>query len=156
MTKLTWIFCLLVFCSSCGQDDESAVSVVRMEKPADLIPEDKMIHVMADVHLLESAIGFRSPRPISRMPNAPGSGTMSPQIDIAPPAQAEQKIMPYYDVFKKHGYTREQYENSLRWYSQNPKHFSEMYDEVISELTRRQAGDQQAPGVTPVATDPAK
>lgn len=137
---------LIVMIASCGEKTEEVV--VSMEQPADLIPEDKMIQVLADVHLLESAITFRGPQTASRSPFM-----VSPNEQAALPPAGQQQALPYYDIFSKYGYTRDQYQRSLRWYSLDATNYSEMYDEVINELTRRQAKEQQNAGITPPVKD---
>ncbi len=140
---------LLVFIalfSACGGKQE-AESVVSADKPGDLIPEDKMILVMADVHLLESAIAYRLPHGTSRTPFM-----ISPTEQVQVPQPNGQEEFPYYDVFKKYGYTHDQYERSNEWYASDPGHYSEMYDEVITELTRRQVNEQK--GSPPVQPNP--
>ena len=49
----------------------------------------------------------------------------------------------WYDVFKKHGITKEQYESSMNWYSANPQTLNHLYDEVITELTTRQLKEKK-------------
>lgn len=123
---------LLVF-SACGEKEEPSTAIIG-EQPVDLIPEDKMIQVLADVHMLESALAYRGPSTPSR---SPFMVAPTEKVEIPPPGS--QESLPYYDIFAKYGYTRDQYERSLQWYSLDPVHYSEMYDEVINELTRRQA-----------------
>lgn len=139
------LFVLLLF-SACGSKEEKS-SAISADQPADLIPEDKMIHVLADVHLLESVLAFRGPAAPSR---SPFMVSPTQQVEIPPPGS--QEAVPYYDIFAKYGYTREQYERSLQWYSLDPVHYSEMYDEVINELTRRQAKENAGQGSIPDTT----
>lgn len=133
---------LLVF-SACGSKDDETVAV--MEQPEDLIQRDSMIQIIADVHLLEAALQYRSPRGPSRTPFG-----MTPEdattINILP---TDQKTLPYYDIFVKHGATREQYERSLQWYMTDAAEYGLMYDEVINELIRRQAYEQQKTAIKP-------
>ena len=145
MWKLNWLIVILLTCSSCSEKRVGETPQVSLEKPEDLIPEEKMVQVMVDVHLLESVIGFNVPRPRSNMP--PG---VSPQQFQNMPTEVLQKEVPYYDIFKKHSCTRDQYLRSYRWYSMDPSNFTAMYDEVINELTRRQAKEQGSPAPSPV------
>ena len=137
---------LLFLFASCAEKKEE--TFVMPEKPANLIPEDKMIQVLADVHLLESAVSTRSPAPV-RVPR-PGENPQTIMI----PQPGELKGMPYYDIFSKYGYTREQFAASFEWYATDPEGISTMYDEVIAELTRRQAKEQSGQ-ITPPASDSA-
>jgi hypothetical protein len=133
MHKWLGLFSILLLFSSCGEKKEEVI-VPTIEKPADLIPEDKMIQVLADVHLLEAATSFRAPRGVT---HSPFSITAEGQTPM--PVPTEQKTLAYYDIFAKYGYTRDQYERSNKWYMQDAAHYSAIYDEVINELTRLQA-----------------
>lgn len=138
---------LIVF-TSCTPKEE--VSKVVIEQPVDLIPQDKMIQVLADVHLLEGALQFRSPHVPSRSPYMGGVNELPPA-----PLPTDQKSMPYYDIFAKYGFTQDQYQRSLKWYSMDAELYGQMYDEVINELVRRQAQEQNGVSVTP-PPNPAK
>lgn len=142
MHKWLALFSILLLFSSCGEKKEESV-LPPVEKPADLIPEDKMIQVLADVHMLEAATSFRAPR---GMTHQPFSITAEGQAPL--PVPTDQKTLPYYDIFAKYGYTRDQFERSNKWYMQDAEGYSAMYDQVISELTTRQAN--QVHGVSPV------
>lgn len=117
--------------------------MVLMEKPVDLIAQDKMIQVLVDVHLLEAALQYRSPQTPTRAPFTITPD--NPQTPIALPT--DQKTLPYYDIFAKHAVTRAQYESSLQWYMTDAVLYGQMYDEVINELVRRQAYEQSANAV---------
>jgi hypothetical protein len=137
--KMIAILLIAVLAAGCNATNgESAPSV---EEPEDLIQRDKMIQVIADVHLLEAAAGLRAPVPPSRMPNEiPGQPNVS--VPAPMPEVTQQKNLPYYDIFKQHGVTLDQYQRSYKWYTMDPEEFGLMYDEVINELTRRQIKDQ--------------
>lgn len=139
MRVSTVLFTLLLLFSACGSKDEENVAI--MDEPADLIAQDKMIQLMADVHLLEAALQYRSPRVQSRMPFSISPVEQAP-VDPAP-LPSDQKTLPYYDIFSKHQVTRDQYQRSLQWYMTDAKLYGVMYDEVINELVRRQAVEQQ-------------
>ena len=135
--KLLSILLVLAIVAGCSTPEGK--SGPAMEEPDDLIPREKMILVIADVHLLEASVGLRAPAPPSRMPNqVPGQ----PFIPTALPDVTQQKSLPYYDIFKKHGVTLEQYRSSYQWYTLDPEEYGLMYDEVINELTRRQVKEQ--------------
>lgn len=137
--KLIVILLIAVIAAGCNATNgESAPST---EEPEDLIPRDKMILVIADVHLLEAAAGLRAPVAPSRVPNQiPGQPNVS--VPAPMPDVTQQKNLPYYDIFKKHGVTLDQYKRSYQWYTMDPEEYGLMYDEVINELTRRQIQDQ--------------
>lgn len=146
MRFYTVLFTFLLLFASCGGGEEE--KVVLMEKPVDLIAQDKMIQVLVDVHLLEAALQYRSPQAPSRTPFTITPD--NPQTPIALPT--DQKTLPYYDIFAKHAVTRAQYESSLQWYMTDAVLYGQMYDEVINELVRRQAYEQSASSVATVPT----
>jgi len=154
MRIYTFLFTFLLVFTACGDPDsdrQDKVSKAAIEEPADLIPQDKMIQVMADVHLLEASLQFRSPHPPSRQPFS-----ITPVQEIPQSLPSDQKSLPYYDIFAKYGYTHDQYQRSLEWYSMDPLLFGEMYDEVINELVLRQAKAQSGTQTVKVPVDSAK
>ena len=94
---------------SCSKNEEKI--------PADIISKDKMVQVMVDIHLAEAR---------SQM------GT--PFNDVKAQKQSYYKF-----IFKKHKISYEQLRKSLNYYSAHPEIFSEVYDEVITELSKKQA-----------------
>ncbi len=142
------LFTITLLISSCGGSNEE--KAVLIEEPDDLIPRDKMVLLIADVHLLEACLQYRIPHTTSRVPNIMGPGQPEAmQEAVVTTLPTDQKAMPYYDIFKKYGYTHDQYDRSLRWYMTDAELYGEMYDEVINELIRRQAYEQG--GVAPPA-----
>jgi hypothetical protein len=123
---------LLLLFVSCGEEK------VTEKAPENLLEKEKMVQVLADVHLLEASLNLRSPsviRPMKIIPN--------PNLEPLPPEPVDSKSpLPYYDIFKKHGVTRAQYEETMKWYSAHPEELNLLYDEVIVELTKRQASEQ--------------
>lgn len=134
MRRLLLPVLLLLFSVACGRKETPVA-----DKPDDLIPREKMVSVLADIHLLEAAIGITNgaapPMPIMHM----GQGPMDAKV---PPVIQKQKELGYYDVFKRNGVTREQYDRSMKWYTAHPEELSVLYDDVITELTRRQTVEQ--------------
>jgi hypothetical protein len=120
------------FFFSCGDPDKETVPA-----PAGLIAEDKMVQVLADVHLLEATLAIRSPQ--QPMPRT----HIDPHRDTTVRAIVQEVMnkepIGYYDIFKKRGLTRKQFDTSLQWYSSQPEKLNALYDKVIVELTKRQA-----------------
>lgn len=108
---------LLAACSS------APVSTIDDSPPKDLIPHAKMVTVMVDVHLLEAGITIHDG-------NAATTGKPKEPI-------------PFYDVMKKNGVTKDQYDRSFRYYSLHLDEMNRLYDEVLSELTRIQTREAQ-------------
>jgi hypothetical protein len=128
----------LFFLFACNQPKPDAI-----EKPDDLIPEEKMVQIMADVHLLEAALNVRSPQ----VAHPPGPLTLEGKRDtilhaIANDPNAKPAIE-WYDIFQKHGVTKKQYESSIAWYGSQPEKLNALYDEVITELTKRQLQERK-------------
>jgi hypothetical protein len=146
------LFTLCLLASACGTKEEEEPLVI-MDQPADLIEQDKMILILADVHLLEAALQYRAPHGQSRSPFSLAPVETAP---VAAPLPTDQKTLPYYDIFAKHAVTRAQYEQSLKWYMTDAKLYGVMYDEVINELVRRQAYEQKNSSSVPAAGDSLK
>lgn len=94
--------------------------------------------VLADVHLLEAALNVRSPQ-VTR-PQGPKTLEMLTDTLIKGVVIDPNALPPigWYDIFEKHGVTKQQYEASMKWYSLNPEQLNLLYDDVITELTTRQ------------------
>ena len=93
----------------------------------------KMALVLADVHELEGALLTRYPNIRNRIQPMHDPSIAQPQG-----VPASKDSIPYFDIFKKRGITREEFTRSFNWYCTNPEILSEIYGDVITELTRRQ------------------
>ncbi|MEI7663944.1 MAG: DUF4296 domain-containing protein [Bacteroidota bacterium] len=106
-------FCLML--ASCG--DKKDVPSTEAAIPADsLISGEKMIHILADVQIIEA--GLAAERNEGAPPSKPG--------------------IYYKAIFKKYHISQVRYEQNMRYYSQNPAKMSKLYDKVIAELETRQ------------------
>lgn len=130
------VVCFVFALISCGEEKTAVV------EPADLVDREKMVAVLADVHLLEAALSLPTSAPNlvrDRPPRLPGQPA---SMETAPPSFEKKEELGYYDIFKKHGVTREQYEQTMAWYTSHPEKLTVLYDDVITELTKRQATEQ--------------
>lgn len=84
--------------------------------PKDLIEEQKMIHIMSELHIID---GYMS------------SLTYTDSIRI------NGKNF-YNTVYKNNGITKSQYENSLKHYSMDPVKLDSMYSDVQKILTAKE------------------
>lgn len=84
--------------------------------PKDLIEEQKMIHIMSELHIID---GYMS------------SLTYTDSIRI------NGKNF-YNTVYKNNGITKTQYENSLKHYSMDPVKLDSMYSDVQKILTAKE------------------
>ncbi len=86
--------------------------------PKELIPREKMIQVLADVHITEAAIYYKN-----------GHGD-----------KADGKAPEYYQyIFTKHGITEKQFRESFDYYLHQESMMDKIYEDVITEISRRQA-----------------
>jgi hypothetical protein len=42
----------------------------------------------------------------------------------------------YNDIFKLHGYSKTQFDSTLKWYTNHPKQFEAIYNDVVNELNK--------------------
>lgn len=106
-TAFILFLCSVIF--SCSKKEEKI--------PADILPKEKMVELMVDVHLAEAQsqakIGFDNSKTIK---------------------QAYYKF-----IFNKYQISYSQFAKSFDYYSAHPEVFSEIYDNVITELSKKQA-----------------
>ena len=102
------IFILVLFLSACGSDDSP---------PADIIPEEKMAVLIADVHVIEARLSK-----ISLM-----------SLDSATIIVERLKM----DNFKKNKVDSAQYNRSYKFYSTHPDYLERIYKNVIKDLEKR-------------------
>lgn len=102
----------LSFIVSCNSETELDV------KPAGLISEKKMIDVLIDVHITESALSLKNFNRDSSL-----------------------KLFVYYkdDIFKAHNITEKQFQESFDYYAKHSKQFDHMYEVVIDSLKVKEA-----------------
>lgn len=81
----------------------------------DLIPQENLVPILVDMHLgyaIQATPEFR---------------TLSRSVDT---------VDTHSYIFDKHGVTKAMFDSSLSWYSQHPKHFIDIYDEVVMQLSQ--------------------
>lgn len=109
-----------------------AFACTDRSRPEDLIERDAMIELMVDVQIAEALY----------------SGTYQTK---------EGNVLNYADVFnpvyEKHGVSRQQFEKSLEWYTQDLDEITEMYDEVIERLNRMEGELIVDDGQEPIGPD---
>ncbi len=109
--KKIFVLLLITTLFSCNKVKNSHV-------PADIIPEDKMVEIIVDVSIAESAINIQQRRGIA----------------------ANKNVKKYFDeVFKKHNVKKEDFQKSFKYYSRDPKEMKKIYTEVIEDLSRKQS-----------------
>lgn len=98
---------LIVTLSGCTKND----------KPANLIPRDKMKNILTDMHLIESR---------------------SYRIVKDDSAKSVTKAS-YLFIFKKYNIDTAQLRTSMEYYLSNPEMMDQMYEEMIDSLQKRQS-----------------
>ena len=104
MKNTLFIFFLLFI--GCSHKNNNSV-------PKDIIAHDKMVNVLVDFYLVESANN------LSKM-----------QGDTAKPGYADL----FETIFKKYSITKADYEKSMKYYTENTKQLDNIYDEVLAKL----------------------
>jgi hypothetical protein len=82
--------------------------------PSGIIPKDKMVEVLVDIHLAEAAADNR--------------GLTKPEINLMMASK-------YDTIFLKHKTTFKQFKSSYEYYMNHPDMFSDIYSEVVNKLT---------------------
>lgn len=84
--------------------------------PEGLIEQEELVPVLVDLHVVYAIQSTMDYRRLSQDYDS---------IDI------------YSYVFDKHGVTKIQFDSTIAWFSRHPKLFTEVYDEVVMQLTQR-------------------
>ncbi len=105
------LFCILLL-SLIGCNETQA------PKPKDLIPQDKMIEVLVDIHVADAVVEHKY-----------GADHPNPALTSAL----------YKKIYINHGITAEQYKTSYKYYEMEPDMMNKMYDKVITEISKKEA-----------------
>lgn len=104
--KNVWCLLLLMFFFS-GCSNNNSV-------PQNILPEDTMIQIIVDMHIADAIL-------------------------IEPSVQQKQLVISnkkfYTSVLTKHHLTKEEFQNNIDFYSDDPEKFDLIYERVIEELT---------------------
>lgn len=104
MRNFLKILVVLLILTACGK-----------QPPKTLIPEDRLVPMIVDFHLILS------------MQQSPDFRVLTQDYD---------SIDAYSRIFEKHGYSQAEFDSTIAWYTQNTGLFLEIYDEVIMQLSR--------------------
>lgn len=107
---------ILLFVIACGKKKKEFVA------PDGIIKEEEMIKVLSDIHITEATINLR---------NVSALNTSSLNASL------------YKNVFVKHKISKKEFEKSYTYYSSNTEIFNDIYDHVITELTKMQAEEEK-------------
>ncbi len=110
-----YIFLLIIpLFLSCNNSDENVVK----EKPANIIPEQEMIELLVDIHLIEGTTRY-------------GYGKSGNQEDY--------NNYLYEFVLEKHNISFDDFTKSISYYTRDIQRMTEIYSEVITELSELQS-----------------
>jgi hypothetical protein len=96
----------------------------RNKPGKDLIPPETLVPVLVDLHLVYAIQSSSAYRDILN------------RVD---------SVDTYSYVFEKYGVKRVAFDSTIAWYSRHPKMFTDIYDEVVMQLSRRIDSLQPAP-----------
>lgn len=109
MKRLLFIIIILTL-GGCGQMNDP--------KPADLIPQERMIQVLADIHVADALVEHKT-------------GMQNLNLPLTSAL--------YNQIYKNNSITAEQYKTSYNYYEAHPALMDNMYTQVITELSKREA-----------------
>ncbi|MEI7727325.1 MAG: DUF4296 domain-containing protein [Bacteroidota bacterium] len=110
---MTLLFTLLFACSG-KKDTPVSPAIVSTDS---LISPEKMILIMSDVHIVESAM----------------------LLERNEGQELDGNAGYYYNgIFRKYHISQSRYDQNLLFYRQNPENFAKMYEKVIDVIETRQ------------------
>lgn len=104
------IICILIFVAGCKAE--------LPKVPADVIAMDKMKVILEDMHVTDAV--------------AETKGQMGMDEKLLSEEYLQQ-------IYKNHSVTREEFLKSYKFYEDNPVLLNKMYDEILSDLSKREA-----------------
>jgi len=110
MKLLLPLFIFFLFSTSCSNSN-------KVKIPADVLCQDTMVAVIADVHLTQA------------------SHQMSVPIDSGDTST----LTSFRYVWKKHHISEAEYNKSLDFYSHHPHVLSQIYEDVLKNLSKEKA-----------------
>jgi hypothetical protein len=114
MRNFLFIALISLLSFSCGSDEEKATP------PDDIIQREQMTQVLTDIQIAEA---------IYQRGNFPKDDY-----------DGKKYILKMYQkIFEKYGVDEQKFKQSLTWYEEHPKILADMYDEVLNELSQREA-----------------
>jgi len=118
LLKPVFFYAALLLLSACGIKSSGP----EIKKPEPLLSKEQMVLILTDLHLLEASVNLR---------NAQNQAT------------SKKDTLLYSDIFKKHATSYEVFQQNFRYYASQPVVLSQLYDEVIIDLTRKEAEEDR-------------
>lgn len=119
------LFCTLFFACREKKDIRGTSSTISSDS---LISPEKMILILADVHIVEAALLLERNEGLTSK-GKPGEY--------------------YQGIFNKYRISHERYDQNLTFYRENPENFEKMYEKVIELLENREQTLSAAKKITP-------
>ncbi len=116
--KSFFICLLFLLLTACGNKSGKP----EFKKPDPLLSKEQMVKVLTELHLLEASVNLR---------NAQNTTTNKKDTLI------------YSDFFKKYGTTYAVFQENFKYYASQPVVLSQLYDQVIIDLTRKEAAEER-------------
>jgi hypothetical protein len=91
---------------------------INDDKPSDLIPQKQMIEVLVDIHVADAVVEQKY-------------GTANPNLALTSAL--------YSRIYQNYNITAAQYKTSYKYYEAHPKLMDDMYEQVITELSKKEA-----------------
>lgn len=115
MKKLKYIIVALalIVIAACGNGNKP-----QEKRPDDIIPKAKMIDLMVDMYIIESANNMRM---MDRDTLKPSYGDF------------------FATTMEKYDVTLDEFERSLQYYSEKPEDINEIYDETLERLSKMES-----------------
>lgn len=107
MKGLVRILLLVLIVASCGKGHGGY-----------LIPENKLVKILADVHLADA---------------------MTYNVRLRYVMSRRDSVSYYAPILNKYGVTRKQFDSTIAWYSANPEKYDAVYEKVLDRMNRMQA-----------------
>jgi hypothetical protein len=117
MRSIHWIILLCVFVGTACKAPEDKI------KKSEIIPREELIPILVEMHLTDG------------LQLIPGIRAKYPGRD---------SISNYQDVLMFHGFNKVSFDRTIKFYEDDPEKLDDLYEEVISELTKLQSEIQQS------------
>jgi len=117
---------LIVILFSCKPENQQL-------KPDKLIPHEKMIPLLVDIHIADAVLT---------------KGHYKVKADTS------RKLSLYNSIFLKYKITRKQFDESIAYYTGNPLEMEDIYDKVLEEFSKKESEvDKELKKNPPASTD---
>jgi len=110
MKKILFLFISLLLLVSCYTTENK----IKHSSPSNLIEEETMVLILADVEIAESALR---------------------QMQNTNQEIGTRQETYYYSIFSKYDVSREQFDSSMAYYKKEPEMMDRIYEEVITRLS---------------------